>query len=955
MKKIKKRSVLTVKSSFKEIKVIPEKNLFENGIAKIFSKEPSHLGYKEDIDNLINDIGLKEEDFLYLTILSLAKIVRNKNDQRIISSYLYSMPNFIKLVKGNNNVKTEQEIMKVLLSLSRSITYEKVEKNHIVMKLGDIGTSAYIILKGTADVLLKCFKIMSITKNDYLFYLANLIRYGEYGLLNDVINENFNTLPLEIGDDNIIPQIESDSKDIYRKNTMQSDDMIQLKHYSKDTNPFIKKSNDSFGTKKYSKNNQNNICFKINEKNIDINAYKKSFKISEEKLLEMFNMKKINNKHLDCPYLEYINRIRLIPNDYKLYINEKYVPKKESKENEEEKEEEEEEEKNDEKKKIKKDNKKDKEEKEKENDDDNTLYYLKIYSYMKVNSMGKGDLFGELALSQDDCLRTATVITSKDCDIAVLNKKIFNNCLKKGTSVIIKKLLSFFVNLPIFTGISEYIFYNKYYTYLSKKIMTRGNILVNQGEPVKGIILLNSGSYGISSRISLYSLTNLIFHYININQKIKKDYNENHKLLKNITKIINKTKVLINENPKFKKFYMKEINIRVSELLSPDVIGYNEYSNENGLYAFTIETRASENIFYILDDKFYSEILRKNSMIMKNEQIFTERKLDVIIHRLMILRNCLVNFFFENRMEKINSIITKELDNINNSKIKEKSQLKNKNTEYNLQQQSIIIKKKENYKRNFKYSEEKEKYINSYGNYSASRNKKNKISFWCFNFDSNSKNKNFNYFKRKQNNINLISLQKSPKNIHKKEKRDKMTLTSKNSGKNIKDNNSIFYRTFHSYQRPQEEIQKNFYFDVKNEIQMSIPRLKSSYYSYKHFETTKIILNNLILEDLNKKNKKNIILKNKKIATSFRHINNKKINFRLNRPFLWRSQSVSTLRNSDINSSANKAIKIALNIKRVYSPLEKRAISCMRNINKNNILVKKNILNNKKLIFRRKL
>ena len=153
---------------------------------------------------------------------------------------------------------------------------------------------------------------------------------------------------------------------------------------------------------------------------------------------------------------------------------------------------------------------------------------------------------------------------------------------------------------------------------------------------------------------------------------------------------------------------------------------------------------------------------------MKNEQIFTEKKLDVIIHRLMILRNCLVNFFFENRMEKINSIITKELDSINNSKIKEKSQLKNKNTEYNLQQQSIIIKKKENYKRNFKYSEEKEKYINSYGNYSASRNKKNKISFWCFNFDSNSKNKNFNYFKRKQNNINLISLQKSPKNDNKK-------------------------------------------------------------------------------------------------------------------------------------------------------------------------------------------
>ena len=59
------------------------------------------------------------------------------------------MPNLIKLLKGNNESnKTEQDILKDLLNLSRSITYEKYEKNHIIMRLGDIGTTAFIILRG---------------------------------------------------------------------------------------------------------------------------------------------------------------------------------------------------------------------------------------------------------------------------------------------------------------------------------------------------------------------------------------------------------------------------------------------------------------------------------------------------------------------------------------------------------------------------------------------------------------------------------------------------------------------------------------------------------------------------------------------------------------------------------------------------------------------------------------
>ena len=42
---------------------------------------------------------------------------------------------------------------------------------------------------------------MKIFERDYLIYIATLIRYKEYGLVNLVVNDNFNTYPLEIEDD----------------------------------------------------------------------------------------------------------------------------------------------------------------------------------------------------------------------------------------------------------------------------------------------------------------------------------------------------------------------------------------------------------------------------------------------------------------------------------------------------------------------------------------------------------------------------------------------------------------------------------------------------------------------------------------------------------------------------------------------------------------------------------
>ena len=81
----KKISVYRLPANQQKMSV--QRESYENGLIKIFSSPPSHLGYKYDIESLINELGLKNDEILYFTISSLSKIARNKNEINIIASY----------------------------------------------------------------------------------------------------------------------------------------------------------------------------------------------------------------------------------------------------------------------------------------------------------------------------------------------------------------------------------------------------------------------------------------------------------------------------------------------------------------------------------------------------------------------------------------------------------------------------------------------------------------------------------------------------------------------------------------------------------------------------------------------------------------------------------------------------------------------------------------------------
>ena len=107
------------------------------------------------------------------------------------------MNDFVNMLNKNNGTHVFEDLQLI----AQNLGYEKLPESHILMRLGEKGKKAYITLNGNIDILIKTSKEMKVLEKDYLYYIANLIRWKEYGLVNIVINDNFPIFPLEIIDD----------------------------------------------------------------------------------------------------------------------------------------------------------------------------------------------------------------------------------------------------------------------------------------------------------------------------------------------------------------------------------------------------------------------------------------------------------------------------------------------------------------------------------------------------------------------------------------------------------------------------------------------------------------------------------------------------------------------------------------------------------------------------------
>ena len=855
IRKPKSHSIREMMSS-ENAKYLIKRELGER-LSKLFSSESSLIGYKYDIESLLSELYISKDDLFHIVLEFLSKTSKKEDEIRIIASYLFSMQGLTNLLLKTINLEEdktnkEKHLLNDLLVLGSTLVYEKFPKSHILIRFGEKGSKAYINLSGPVAVLIKKAYKIGLTEEEYLLYLANLIKYNEYELVNLVINENYQTFPVKIIDDinemdyskkNIVSSVSV--KDVLKFNNtfnrFQIDNLGKSysleKKSSKEIADHTLKNKNKEKLNKIKEDQKTNPKFKLNQENEKKREISSSpFVILASELMSKNNLKRINKKSINrCSVEEYIKRINPIKN---FEYNEEEFNKKYGNEKE----------------KI----------------------FFTIYSYIKVVELPKGSLFGEMALNNKNSQRNATIITLDECHCAVLNKKAYNNCLKNGAEKNLHDILYFIVELPIFKGIPTGVFFRKYYTSLSRNSIYKSNKIINQGEKPEYIILLKSGQYMVTTYNSLFNITNLMIYYLQINKKIRDRKNNINKVLI----MLKETNKLISENEIFKNFYFSKNIYKIGKISYPDIIGYNEYLDQGGLYAFSIEPRTLSNDVFLLKNEFYEDIVRENEIVRNNQEEILYSKLDLLFERLYNMRNTEISTFLEYRAkEEIGATINKKINEFYDDKIKFK-RTKKFNTIDNK------IKLKENkHKNNLKINIENN-YLDSYKK-SNIYLKQSKEKMPLLNLKESLKTES-NYYISSYN-MNRTKYEHDSRQAEKFNKflestDNKAKIYSYNlSQKNFKNKTITHFSTYNS--RIKIDILKEKY-DNKKKIEK---------YSHKSIKNKKkkfdgVCLNNMILEDIKEKikfsfnNDNKIIRRNKSnkikkhILCNTNNVNNKREN-----------------------------------------------------------------------------
>ena len=96
-------------------------------------------------------------------------------------------------VEEENEKFIELYIESILSKLADNVIIEKYSKNQFIMKMNDIGDSCYFLLSGKLSVLKPVEYHIEITYDDYMQYIANLMKYNEQELIETIrhLNQHF--------------------------------------------------------------------------------------------------------------------------------------------------------------------------------------------------------------------------------------------------------------------------------------------------------------------------------------------------------------------------------------------------------------------------------------------------------------------------------------------------------------------------------------------------------------------------------------------------------------------------------------------------------------------------------------------------------------------------------------------------------------------------------------------
>ena len=646
--------------------------------------------------------------FIEVVFHALKKPRKNSNDILILKLFFLCMEKFMLLL-----YPLKVSINDILIKLIYKMKCEKKNKDIILFRKGDLGQKLYVILKGQVGVLISKEKCMECTQFEYIKYLIILYLYQENNLISEILYKNKKVVFL---DEEIFFNLlsifkifnflkenkrfkEEDYKSVF--DFVQND--IKFQNYFR--NKFNYSPMIPLNILSYSRKTVEKLYEFYSRKIIFMNKNLK-FGLKGTEYITSFIKKLMNKTGIIKPtsQRELISFLKPYDEGNKKFKNEDEYYQKILSVNEISSE------------KIKKSSSEnyisridpenilsniriDEEKAQKfkfieRNKNSEDYIKFKTIEFFEVTSIFSGSLFGELALTNANSKRAATIITKEECYFSIVEKQVYDTSLKFAQEKSQLKNISFFTNSAIFKGINASIFLNKFYFSFKRRAFKKGDILFQKGKERKSIFFIIKGEVELRKNMTLNNINELI----NLFGGVLED-----KFLS----------FLLNTYQEFNKYYYNYIhNIKLCALKDKEIIGLDDMTI-NGINIFTcICSSSNKTEVYELDYQNLKEA-KKFDKIVNNINKFVNMKRNLFVKILLEQRNTMIS----NEISKI-----KKAQKYMKGKIKNLSLTAKNNKNFfssqkdNLAENKVILSYKQKKKEESEYLLNKKKQKNLFKN-----------------------------------------------------------------------------------------------------------------------------------------------------------------------------------------------------------------------------------------------
>ena len=415
---------------------------------------------------------------------------------------------------------------------------------------------------------------------------------------------------------------------------------------------------------------------------------------------------------------------------------------------------------------------------------ENKRKQLNIYQYEKTNTYEDGDCFGLSSSKSKGHKRSTTAISLENCDLAILDKKTYDQLLNKITKKAKEKLYQLVMSHKIFNPISKANFNHKYSHMFRFTRFYIHNDIMDESTIFDKIIIFTSGEFILSANKNIFELNELI-------AKIKKlrgnlcNYSE--KMIKNDINEIEENEDLLNTKKyashSINDYMTKRQNLVISTVNDKMLLGYPDTVDQETFMPFFNCQCLSINATGYVVEKEMIKLFKRDGYLKESPPKIVIQKIEFYLKRLLEHKKNIMNrieflqeqdkkFGVKSFQENNNKGNKYENNNINNNgdKDNKKQNLPNIDNNNNINNNKSISYIKDNDKN--KESEEKNDELELLN---ITRNNLNPI---------NLKNNNIFPFQSKLvNQIDPIYLSNKQKNINKN--RQKLLLEARKGKENF--------------------------------------------------------------------------------------------------------------------------------------------------------------------------